>query len=80
MSQYLCVSAFLIQQRGKKYCGVELRTSRDVIESDGKHRMLSFAEVEPIVVVEGKGATVKDIEGKEYIDCFACEIIFSIPA
>jgi len=62
---------FLIQQRGRRYCGVELRTSRDVIESDGKYRMLSFTEVEPIVVVEGRGATVKDIEGKEYIDCFA---------
>lgn len=48
-----------------------MRTSRDVIESDGKYRMLSFTEVEPIVVVEGRGATVKDIEGKEYIDCFA---------
>jgi len=33
--------------------------------------MLSFASMEPIVIVEGKGATVKDIDGNQYIDCYA---------
>lgn len=32
---------------------------------------MSFTEMEPIVLVEGRGATVKDIGGKEYIDCYA---------
>jgi len=27
--------------------------------------------MEPTVVVEGRGATVRDIDGKEYIDCYA---------
>lgn len=48
-----------------------MRTSQEIMEKDQKHRMLSFTELEPIVIMEGKGATVKDVEGKEYIDCFA---------
>jgi len=50
---------------------VELRTSREVIEKDSKYRMLSFTQIEPIVVAEGRGAIVKDVEGREYLDCFA---------
>jgi len=48
-----------------------LRTSREVIEKDGKYRILSFTKIEPIVIVGGRGATVWDVEGREYIDCFA---------
>ena len=48
-----------------------MKTSRDVIEKDDKYRMLSFTKIEPIVLVEGEGAAVRDIEGGEYIDCFA---------
>ena len=29
------------------------------------------AKVEPVVISKAKGATVTDIEGKQYIDCFA---------
>ena len=29
------------------------------------------AKVEPVVIGKAKGATVTDIEGKQYIDCFA---------
>lgn len=45
--------------------------SHKIILKDEKYRMLSFVKIEPIVVVKGKGAIVEDIEGKEYIDCFA---------
>jgi len=45
--------------------------SNEILEKDDRYRMLSFASMEPIVIVEGKGATVKDIDGNQYIDCYA---------
>jgi len=45
--------------------------SQEVLEKDRRYRMLSFTSMEPIVVVDGKGATVRDMDGKEYIDCYA---------
>lgn len=34
-------------------------------------RLISCWEHTPIVLAEGKGCIVKDVEGKEYIDCTA---------
>jgi 4-aminobutyrate aminotransferase/(S)-3-amino-2-methylpropionate transaminase len=45
--------------------------SGDVLSKDEKYRILSFAKLEPIVVVGGKGATLRDADGREYIDCYA---------
>lgn len=28
------------------------------------------AKIEPVVVSEARGATIKDVTGREYIDCF----------
>jgi len=45
--------------------------SGDIFSKDEKYRLLSFTKLEPIVVQSGHGATLKDIEGKEYLDCYA---------
>ncbi|MHA2002717.1 MAG: aspartate aminotransferase family protein [Candidatus Thorarchaeota archaeon] len=45
-------------------------TSKEIMELDKKYYQQGYARV-PIVIVEGKGAILKDIEGNEYIDCFA---------
>jgi len=46
--------------------------TEDIIEKYKKYIMTSCVKkLEPIVLVEGKGATVKDTEGKEYIDCWS---------
>lgn len=44
--------------------------SKEIMELDKKYYQQGYARV-PIVIVEGKGAVLKDIEGNEYIDCFA---------
>ncbi len=44
--------------------------SEEIFELDKKYYQQGYARV-PIVIVEGKGAILKDIEGNEYIDCFA---------
>ena len=48
-----------------------MRTQREVIEAAERYRMLSFTKLEPIVIVEGRGATLWDMEGREYIDCYS---------
>ena len=45
--------------------------SSDVFSKDEKYRILSFTKLEPIAVVGGHDATLVDMEGKEYLDCFA---------
>ena len=40
------------------------------MEKDKEFFVQGYARV-PIVLTEGNGAILKDIEGKEYIDCFA---------
>jgi len=45
-------------------------TSKEIIDEDKEYYQQGYARV-PIVIVEGKGAVLKDIDGKEYIDCFA---------
>ncbi len=44
--------------------------SKDIMEKDKEFFVQGYTRV-PIVLTEGKGAMLKDLEGKEYIDCFA---------
>ncbi len=44
--------------------------SKEVIKKDKEFYIQGYARV-PVVFTEGKGAMLKDIDGKEYIDCFA---------
>jgi len=47
-------------------------TSRQVVDDYNKYVMHSFVKsLEPIVVASADGATVTDLDGKTYIDCFA---------
>jgi len=47
-------------------------STADIISKYKKYIMTSCVKkLEPIVLVEGRGATVRDIEGKEYIDCWS---------
>lgn len=43
-------------------------STRDLIERDKRHIIHGWGYT-PVVLVEGKGAIVKDLDGKEYIDC-----------
>lgn len=46
--------------------------SDDIIEKADKYLIKSMvSKLEPVVVSEANGATIKDLNGKEYIDCFA---------
>jgi 4-aminobutyrate aminotransferase len=44
--------------------------SKEIMELDVKFYQQGYARV-PLVITEGKGAILRDIEGNEYIDCFA---------
>jgi 4-aminobutyrate aminotransferase len=44
--------------------------SKEIMDLDKEYYQQGYARV-PVVIVEGKGAVLKDIEGNEYIDCFA---------
>ncbi len=47
-------------------------STADIMNKYKKYIMTSCVKkLEPIVLVEGNGAKVKDIEGKEYIDCWS---------
>jgi 4-aminobutyrate aminotransferase/(S)-3-amino-2-methylpropionate transaminase len=51
---------------------MEKRASRQVMNDYDKYVMHSFVKsVQPIVVAGAKGATVTDLDGKIYIDCFS---------
>jgi 4-aminobutyrate aminotransferase len=46
--------------------------TQDVIEKYEKYVVKSCVKrIEPVVLVDGKGALVRDIDGNEYLDCFA---------
>ncbi len=48
------------------------KSSKEVIESQRKLMFPCMPKHrQPVVIVEGKGAVVKDLDGKEYIDLFA---------
>lgn len=44
--------------------------SKEIMKSDKKYFVQGYERV-PIVLTEGKGTLLKDLEGNEYIDCFA---------
>lgn len=49
-----------------------MKNVEEVIQTANRYLITSMvAKIEPIVVTEGRGAIIKDINGKEYIDCFA---------
>jgi 4-aminobutyrate aminotransferase len=51
---------------------MQKRTSREVMDEYDKYVMHSFVKsLQPIVVASAKGATVTDLDGKTYIDCFS---------
>ena len=46
--------------------------THDIIDKYRRYVITSCVKkLEPIVVSEGRGATLKDLDGKEYIDCFS---------
>jgi len=47
-----------------------MMSEKDVMEKCARYVMQTYTR-QPIVLKEGKGAIVKDINGKEYIDCVA---------
>jgi len=48
------------------------KSTTDIMGKYKKYIMTSCVKkLEPVVLVEGTGATVKDTEGKEYIDCWS---------
>lgn len=47
-------------------------TTREIVDKYRRNVIVSCVKrLEPIVLVEGKGAVVKDLDGKEYIDCWS---------
>jgi 4-aminobutyrate aminotransferase/(S)-3-amino-2-methylpropionate transaminase len=49
-----------------------LTRSEDVFRKYREYLITSFVKrVEPVAVAEGKGALVKDLDGREYLDCFS---------
>ena len=49
-----------------------MRREEEVIERANRYLMTSMvSKIEPVVVNEAKGAIVKDVAGKEYIDLFS---------
>ena len=49
-----------------------MKQADEIIDKASKFLITSMVnKLEPIVVTEAKGAVIKDIVGKEYIDCFA---------
>ena len=49
-----------------------MKQADEIIDKANKFLITSMVnKLEPIVVTEAKGAVIKDIVGKEYIDCFA---------
>jgi 4-aminobutyrate aminotransferase len=49
-----------------------MEKTEEVIEKASKYLITSMVtKIQPVVIVEAKGAIIKDITGKEYVDCFA---------
>ena len=44
--------------------------SEEIMKKDKDYYVQGYTRV-PIVLIEGNGALLRDIEGKEYIDCFS---------
>lgn len=49
-----------------------MRKADEIIEKASKYLITSMIrKIQPVVIDEARGAIVKDVNGKEYIDCFA---------
>jgi len=49
-----------------------METDKEIVDKASKYLITSMlTKMQPIAIAEAKGATVKDVTGKEYIDCFA---------
>lgn len=49
-----------------------MRKADEIIEKASKYLITSMvSKIQPVVIDEARGAIVKDVNGKEYIDCFA---------
>ncbi len=54
------------------YKMIPLDTTEDILRKYSKYVITSCVKkLEPVVVAEGKGAIIKDLDGKEYIDCWS---------
>ncbi|GAI13113.1 unnamed protein product [marine sediment metagenome] len=48
------------------------KRTREFVEKAHRYLITSMVEkIQPVVIAEAKGAIVEDIDGEEYIDCFA---------
>jgi 4-aminobutyrate aminotransferase/(S)-3-amino-2-methylpropionate transaminase len=54
----------------KQRRGLVMVKKDDIIDKESKYIVPAYAK-KPIVIVEGKDAVVRDIDGKEYIDCLS---------
>jgi len=46
--------------------------AKEIIDKAGRYLITSMvSKLEPVVISEAKGSVIKDVAGKEYIDCFA---------
>ncbi len=51
---------------------MKVENEKEIVEKAEKFLITTMvAKIEPIVVSEARGATIKDVAGKEYIDCFS---------
>jgi 4-aminobutyrate aminotransferase len=49
-----------------------LGKAEEIIEKANKYLITSMvSRIEPVVIAEAKGAVIKDVAGREYIDCFS---------
>ena len=53
-------------------------SAKEVIELQDKYLMKSVEAWNDKVFVKGKGASLTDIEGKEYLDCFSGVSVLNI--
>lgn len=49
---------------------IEIERTKEIIEREAKCLMQTYTR-QPLVIARGKGALVWDVEGREYLDCFA---------
>ena len=49
---------------------IPMDDAEEIMKKDSDFYLQGYTRV-PLVIVEGKGAVLKDIEGRDYIDCFA---------
>ena len=75
LRRYLAISEHLnqsLRQVDSNIKVLQVDTTQDIIRKYSKYVISSCVKkLEPIVVAEGKGAVVRDLDGKEYIDCWS---------